>query len=60
MVHRVTSRSPDPTPARTKPHFIEIPRRSSVPFTEEQLNSIRGGLTAEEYRWKLIREFLER
>ena len=26
-----------------------------MPFTEEELNSIRGGLTAEEYRWKLIR-----
>jgi hypothetical protein len=26
-----------------------------VPFTEEELNSIRGGLTAEEYRWTLIR-----
>jgi len=40
--------------ARTKPRFIDIPRerRSNVPFTEEELNSIRGGLTAEEYRWK--------
>ena len=39
--------------------FIEIERekRNGVPFTEEQLNAIRGGLTAEEYRWKLIREF---
>jgi hypothetical protein len=27
------------------------------PFTEEQLTAIRGGLTAEEYRWKLIREW---
>ena len=47
--------------ARTKPHFIETPRkgRSSVPFTDEQLTAIRGGLTAEEYRWKLIREWLE-
>jgi hypothetical protein len=37
-----------------KPRFIDIPRerRSNVPFTEEELNSIRGGLTAEEYRWK--------
>jgi hypothetical protein len=25
--------------------------------SEEQLTAIRGGLTAEEYRWKLIREF---
>ena len=49
--------------ARTKPRFIEIPRErggGKVPFTEEQLNDIRGGLTAEEYRWKLIREFLLR
>ncbi|HEX2447805.1 MAG TPA: hypothetical protein VHK26_06435 [Methyloceanibacter sp.] len=47
--------------ARTKPRFIEIKRekRSGVPFTEEERNSIRGGLTAEEYRWKLIREWCE-
>jgi hypothetical protein len=47
--------------ARTKPRFIEIKRerRSGVPFTEEQLNSIRGGLTAEEYRWKVIQEWGE-
>jgi hypothetical protein len=48
--------------ARTKPRFIEIPRErggSKVAFTEEQLNDIRGGLTAEEYRWKLIREWQE-
>jgi len=30
-----------------------------VAFTEEQLTAIRGGLTAEEYRWKLIREWGE-
>ena len=41
--------------ARTKPRFIEIPRET-VPFTEEQLSEMRGGLTAEEYRWKLIRQ----
>jgi hypothetical protein len=47
--------------ARSKPRFIEIPRerRSGVPFTEERLTAIRGGLTAEEYRWKLIREFID-
>jgi hypothetical protein len=35
--------------ARTKPRFIEISRekRSGVPFTEEQLTAMRGGLTAE-------------
>ena len=30
-----------------------------VPFTEDQLTALRGGLTAEEYRWKLIREWRE-
>ena len=47
--------------ARTKPGFIEIPRekRNTVPFTEEQLTQMRGGLTAEEYRWKLIRQYLK-
>ena len=48
--------------ARTKPRFIEIPRErggGKVPFTEEQLTAMRGGLTAEEYRWKLIREWPE-
>ena len=47
--------------ARTKPRFIEIPRERGgvrVPFTEEQLTVMRGGLTAEEYRWKLIRLYL--
>ena len=45
--------------ARTKPRFIEIPRErggGKVPFTKEQLTDIRGGLTAEEYRWKLIKK----
>jgi hypothetical protein len=45
--------------ARTKPRLIEIPRErdgSRVPFTEEQLTAMRGGQTAEEYRWKLFRE----
>ena len=48
--------------ARTKPRFIEIPRERGgvlVSFTEEQLAAMRGGLTAEEYRWKLIREWCE-
>ena len=26
-------------------------------FTEEQLTAMRGGLTAEEYRWQLIKQF---
>jgi len=42
--------------ARTKPRFIEIPRET-VPFTEEQLTQMRGGLTAEEYRAYIIRKF---
>ena len=48
--------------ARTKPRFIEIPHErggGKVPFTDGQLTAIRGGLTAEEYRWKLIREWRE-
>jgi hypothetical protein len=45
--------------ARTKPRCIEIPRqrRSKVPFTEEELSAIRGGLTVEEYRRRLIRKW---
>ena len=49
--------------ARTKPRFIEIRRErggGKVPFTEEQLTDIRGGMTAEEYRWKLIRQYLKK
>jgi len=48
--------------ARSTPRFIEIPHErggGKVPFTEEQLTGMRGGLTAEEYRWKLIREWSE-
>ena len=49
--------------ARTKPRFIEILRERGgvkVPFTDEQLAATRGGLTAEEYRWKLIGEWGEK
>jgi hypothetical protein len=45
--------------ARTPPRFIEIPRErggSKVHYTEEQLAVMRGGLTADEYRWKTIRK----
>ena len=45
--------------AGTNPRFIEIPRErggGKVPFTEEQLAEMPGGLTAEEYRWKLIKK----
>jgi hypothetical protein len=44
--------------ARTPPRFIEVPREirgAKVPYTEEQLAKMRGGLTAEEYRRKLLR-----
>jgi len=40
--------------------FIEIPRQRGggrVPFTEAELTEMRGGLTAEEYRWKTIRKW---
>jgi hypothetical protein len=30
------------------------------PFTDEQLSAMRGGLTDEEYRWKLIRQYLKK
>jgi hypothetical protein len=46
--------------ARSEPRFLTIPRErdgGKVPFTEEQLSKMRGGLTAEEYRWKTIRKF---
>lgn len=42
--------------------FIEIPRErggARVPFTEAELTASRGGLTAEEYRLKLIRKWGE-
>jgi hypothetical protein len=38
--------------------FVEIPRERGggrVPYTEEQLEAIRGGLTAEQWRLNLIR-----
>ena len=31
-----------------------------VPFTEAELAAMRGGLTAEEYRWKMIRKWMKR
>ena len=40
--------------------FIEVPRQRGggrVPFTEAELTVMRGGLTAEEYRWKTIRKW---
>jgi hypothetical protein len=48
--------------ARTKPRFIDIPRekRKTVPFTEEELVVMRGGLTAEEYRWRADTQAFEK
>src|SRR5262249_20350248 len=46
--------------ARSEPRVIAIPPRrvgSKVPFTEEQLTAMRGGLTAEEYRWRIERGY---
>ena len=43
--------------------FIDIPRERGggrVPFTEEQLEAMRGGLTVEQYRWKTIRKWGKR
>ena len=39
---------------RLKATFVEIPRERGggrVPYTEEQLTAMPGGLPAEEYRW---------
>jgi len=48
--------------ARTKPRFIAIPREraSKVPFTDEQLTAMRGGLTVEQWRRKIIRKWGKR
>ena len=45
---------------RSQPRFISIsPQRGGgkVHFNEEQLTVMRGGLTVEEYRLKLIRKW---
>ena len=53
-----------PEPRRkVRATFIEIPRQRGggrVPFTEAELTAMRGGLTAEEYRWKTIRKWGKR
>jgi hypothetical protein len=49
--------------ARTKPRFIEIKTErvgSKVPHTEEQLTAMRGGLTVERYRQKIMRKWGKR
>jgi hypothetical protein len=45
--------------ARTKPRFIEIPRERPrrIVYTEEQLTSMRGGLTVEKYRATFMRKW---
>jgi hypothetical protein len=46
--------------ARTEPRFITIPPQrggSRVHYTEEQLAAMRGGLTVERYRLRIIRKF---
>jgi hypothetical protein len=40
--------------------FIDIERERGggrVPFTEEQSEAMRGGLTVEQYRWKTVRKW---
>lgn len=43
--------------ARSKARFIEIPSGRGVAYTEEELTRRRGGMSAEEYRFHLIRKF---
>jgi hypothetical protein len=45
--------------AEVPPRFITIPRErggSKIHYTEEQLTVMRGGLSVEEYRLRLIRK----
>jgi hypothetical protein len=49
--------------AKSEPRFIVVPREirgAKVPYTEDQLATMRGGLTAEEYRWKIIQNSRKR
>ena len=49
--------------AAKPPRFVIIPRErggSKVHYTEEQLTAMRGGLTVEEYRRKMIRKWGKR
>jgi hypothetical protein len=46
--------------ARSPARFIEIPRGRGVPLTEEELTRRRGGMSAEEYRFHLIRKFAKK
>jgi hypothetical protein len=48
--------------ARTPARFVTIHRHrgGSPVFTEAELTAKRGGLTAEEFRWKTIRAYLKK
>ena len=46
--------------ARSPARFIEIPRGRGVAFTEEELTRMRGGMSAEEYRFHMIRKFAKK
>ena len=49
---------PEPRRKSMRGGFIEAPRErggGKVPFTEAELTAIRGELSDEEHRWKLIR-----
>ena len=48
--------------AAKPPRFVTIPREraSKVPYTEEQLTAMRGGLTVEQWRRKIIRKWGKR
>jgi hypothetical protein len=51
---------PEPRRRTRASSFVEIPRQRGggrVPLTEAEFTAMRGGLTAEQYRWKFIREF---
>jgi hypothetical protein len=45
--------------AATPPRFVTIPRErgSKVAYTEEQLAAMRGGLTVEQWRRKIVRKW---
>ena len=48
--------------AAQPPRFISIPRErpGKIPVTEEQLTAMRGGLTVEQWRRKIVRKWGKR
>jgi len=48
--------------AERRKRFISIPRErgTKIPFTEEQLAAMCGGLTVEQWRRKIIRKWGKR